>query len=131
MNFGQIQCYSWNTFGLKDTPNLRIHLFVVRNSDYCNLVTLNGRKHVHTTDPHLAELLWSNIRVHTAKWNESMTCCTHDKIITSEHFQVHIDIVALTPYGYNLPCTMVTLHVLTASPKLQFKTLCCCYQHHF
>jgi len=24
---------------------------------------------------------------------------------------------------------MVTLNVLTASPKLRFKTLCCCYQH--
>ena len=24
MNFGQIQCYSGNTFGQKDTPNLRI-----------------------------------------------------------------------------------------------------------
>jgi len=26
----------WDTFGLKDTPNLRMPLSVVCNSDYCN-----------------------------------------------------------------------------------------------
>ena len=48
-----IQCSSGTTFGLKDTPNIRIPLSVVCNSDYCNYVTL--RKRVHTTDYHLAE----------------------------------------------------------------------------
>ena len=120
MNFGQTQCYSGNTFGLEDTPNLRIPLSVVCNSDYCNYVTLNGRQRVHPIDPHLAELLWTKCQVHTSKWNESMTCCTHAWLYLN--IFKYIDILALTPYGYKWPCNIITLHVLAASPKCRFKT---------
>ena len=107
------------SFCLKDTPDLRIPLSVVCNSGCCNQVTLSGRKLVHTTNPHLPELLWSEYQVHTAKWNESMIFWTH--VCVYLIIFKNIDIVALTPYGYNQPCNLLMLVV--SCYKLLYKSL--------
>ena len=109
------------------TPTVGIPSSVDCKSDYDWAGTLMDHKRVHTTDLHLLEPLRSQYQVHTAKRNESMTCCT--RVWFYLDIIKYIDILALTLYGrYNLSLAGVATSIIFVTTKVlswQDKHVCC------